>query len=167
MASNLYDILLAMQVTLQESFADEIPAASIRIAKVDPEREAKFPGLPGMLLLHVGAEQVRSGTNERDDIGYPVAVILFDLDRGDGTGTPGKTGTQDQLMLHEKRLEWRETIRRTLRHKSSTLRANGAPFCIYDVECIPQEIVVPRKWIANNLWVSAQVFVTWARETRI
>lgn len=167
MASNLYDSMTAVQLTLQDSFADEFPATSIRLAKVDPEREAKFPGFPGMLVLHVGSERVREGTNERDDIGYPVAVILFDADRGDGTGKPNTTGTQDQSLYHAKRLEWRETIRRTLRHKSLTLRNNGAPFCVYDVECLPQEIVVPRKWLQNNLWVSAQVFVIWARETRI
>ncbi len=167
MSSNLYDSMVGVQTVLQTAFADEFATTSIKLAKVDPEREAKFPGFPGMLIMHVGSERVREGTNERDDIGYPIAVILFDVDRGDGTGTPNTTGTQDQVLYHAKRLEWRETIRRSLRHKSAALRAAGGPVCAYDVECLPQEIVVPRKWTVNNMWVSAQLFVIWARETRL
>lgn len=167
MSSNLYDSMVGVQETLRSAFASEFDTTNIKLAKVDPERESKFPGFPGMLVMHVGAERVRPGTNERDDVGYPVAVILFDRDRGDGTGTPGTTGTQDQVLYHAKRLEWRETIRRTLRSKPQTVRANGGPACCYHVECIPQEIVVPRKWLADNLWVSAQLFVVWNRETRL
>ena len=112
-----YAIMQKVQIDIQELSLVDIDSANIQLAKVQNERETIFPGLPGILVLPLGQETMpaTAGTNERDDIGYPVAIVMFDIDRQDtGTGLPTDAvpGTQDEEFRFDRKLQWRERIRK-------------------------------------------------------
>lgn len=71
----------------------------------------KITSLPAITVACVGPEQARPemGTNERDGIGYPVAVVLLSLGAGNGSQSPEAPELtafrrQVRTLFHNKRL---------------------------------------------------------------
>lgn len=168
-AAVYYAIMTAVQSALRDLSLTDIDSSNIRIAKVHSERETVFPDLPGILIMPLGAESIvaTSGTNASDDIGYPVAVIVFDQDRQQSdTGLPAEAveGTQDQEFRYEQKLIWREKIRKQFINQRLTLTGPSVNVNRCTVE--PGEVVRSDDWLENNIWVSSMVFRFWTRETR-
>jgi hypothetical protein len=165
-----YSILEAVQAGLKEIELDGIEDANILLAKVQNERETVFPGLPGILVLPFGAESIvaTQGTNNRDDIGYPVGVICFAQDRQQsytGLPTAAAKGTQDEEYRFEPRLLWRQQIRQKFINQRLVL-TDTTPSKTNRCTVEPMQVIDPRDWLEDNIWTSGLVFRFWTREVR-
>lgn len=171
-ASSIYHgILLQVQVQLKALSLSQIVDENIEIAKVLNERETVFPGLPGILVLPIGNESIppAGGTNERDDIGYPVGVVMFDSDRQDTrTGEPAdaELGTQDQFYAFDRKLKWREDIRAEFIRQRLDISSQIAGADIWDCTVEPGAVVNSDDWLRDNIWMSVLVLRFWSRESR-
>jgi hypothetical protein len=165
-----YSILEAVHSAIQDIGLEAIEDENIELIKVYNERETVVPGLPGVLVYPLGPENINvtEGTNERDDIGYPVAVAILDQDRQQSdTGLPAdaEEGTQDQSFRFEEKLIWREQIRKEFINQRLTL-TGATPNCTNRCTLEPQAVVNTEDWLATNIWISVLVFRFWTRETR-
>jgi hypothetical protein len=164
-----YAILTAVHEAVQSISFNPIANENIQVVKVLNERETVLPGLPGILILPFGAENITAtaGTNERDDIGYPVAIVAFDQDRQQSrTGEPAdaQEGTQDQTYNFNNRLLWRQKIRKQFINQRLSLSGVNTEVNRCTVE--PWDVVRAEDWLTSNIWVSGMVFRFWTRETR-
>jgi hypothetical protein len=113
--------------------------------------EELLPTLPGVLIAPLDADAISraGGTNQRDDVGYPIAVGLFAAD------------SDSQTENYDRNLLWRERIRRKFLHQ----RLSGVP-SVYTCLVEPKQIVDPFRWLARNLWVSTLLLRFLSREAR-
>ena len=154
----------------------DIADANVMICKVSAERETVLPGLPGILVFPVGEElmSATAGTNCRDDIGYPVGVMMIDAERLDqstqepvaGDAETPDGGTQDQDFRMDEKLTWRETIRKRFFHARLDVSAYKSDGWVHDCLMEPQAVVDPKDFLEANLWVSTLVFRFMSRESR-
>src|SRR3990172_745649 len=169
--STYYAIMQKVQIDIQELSLVDIDSANIQLAKVQSERETIFPGLPGILVLPLGQETMpaTAGTNERDDIGYPVAIVMFDIDRQDtGTGLPADAlpGTQDQEFRFDRKLQWRERIRKKFINQRLDISSYVSGASIHNCLVEPGTVVDADDWLKDNIWTSVLVCRFLSRETR-
>ena len=164
-----YNILEKVLEDIQGLSLTDMPTENIELIKVENYRETVEPGLPGVLVFPLGMENitVNSGTTCRDDIGYPVGVLILDADRQDtSTGLPADAddGTQDQAFRFDQKLLWREKIRKHFNNQRLTL--SGVSVGVHRCTIEPGDIVRGNDFLEANIWVSAMVIRCWTRETR-
>jgi hypothetical protein len=165
-----YAILDAVLTSVKSIGLEDIASANIQLVKAFNERETIVPGLPGVLIAPLGPEIIVAieGTNEMEDIGYPVAVVLVDQDRQQsGTGLPAdaEEGTQDQFFRYEQKLIWRSQIRKQFINQRLSL-SGVTPDKTNRCTVEPQMVVNAEEWLATNIWISGTVFRFWTREVR-
>ena len=164
--SVFHDILTTVQTAIQALSLDGINSGNIELVKVNPERETVLPGIPGILILPIGEEgiPIDGGTLRRDDVGYPVGIIMIDIDRQSSeTGTPADAdeGTVDQDYAFNTKLLWRERIRKKFIRQKLTGVAS-----VYNCEIEPDVVVDPTALLGDNLWMGTLVLRFLSRETR-
>jgi hypothetical protein len=167
--NSVVDAIKALDLT---DIADD----NVILCKVPQERETVMPGLPGVLVYPLGREMMTAtaGTNCRDDIGYPVAVMMLDAERLDqstlepvaGDATTPDGGTQDQDFRYDLKLYWRETIRKRFYHQRLDVSAYKSDGWVHDCLMEPEAIVEAKDFLEANIWVSVLVFRFMSRETR-
>lgn len=150
----LYRCLTGVQALVQSLALSGVANGSIVVRKLPIDRfSAAGEGLslPAIVIAPWGTETMRAadGTNERDDVGYPVAVTIFAADQ--------QHLTQD-LDTYTK---WREQIARTLRQ--NTLSGVSE---IYTCQIEPGPIVDLAAWVQKTLFVSGLVARYTSREVR-
>ena len=148
----LYDVLLAVQSEIRALSLDGIAGCNIVVQKVPSDQPKDLPAsrFPAVLIAPYGPEVLNSsdGTNSRDDILYPVVVVLLAADNG------------NQTSNFNTYLTWRETIRRSFHNQAlSTL--------CYQVQVQPQDIVDRSAWFDRNLFASGLVLRCFSREGRL
>lgn len=167
--STYYAILEAVQTRIIDLNLTSIPAANIVVLKTEHYRERVESGMPSIQIMPAPVEAmlVDEGTTCRDDIGYPVTVLMIDSDRQDTTtGLPSgaSQGTQDQAHRFDEKLHWRQQIRKAFINQRLDL-ATGYPNCSRcTVE--PAEIIRPTDWLEANIWIGVMVIRCWTREDR-
>ena len=152
MADSVYmQILEAVQSELKTLALSGITDQDIILLKVLTDRDSMLPTLPGIIIAPFGAQtsNATSGTNIRDEIGYPVAVVTL------------QKGNQDQLANFDRSLNWNRLIRRHFIHQRLTgvIEVNRTT-----VE--PKDAFDPGAWKNLNLDVNATVYRFWTWETR-
>lgn len=94
--------------------------------KIDQEPQ----GMPAVFVCPVGQTAIVGGTNERDDIDYPVTIFV--VDRIDQKGNAGE--------LMDAALYWREQIRKEFIHQRL---ASGSTQLAYICRVNPAPVVDP------------------------
>lgn len=167
MSAILKDILDAVKDRIQGLGLTDMTDDKIQIAQVMNSRETVFPGLPGILIVPIGAESMSptAGTVGKDDIGYPIGVAILDetrQDTQDGLPADAQAGAADQDYNFFDKLEWREMIRKAFFHQ----RLDGVP-TVYTCHVEPMPIVDTVEWLSRGgIWISMLVLRFISRETR-
>ncbi len=161
-----FDILTRVAVDIKALSLTGIAEANVQVIKANTERETIVPGVPGILILPFGEEliPVDGATLRRDDIGYPVAVIMIDIDRKSSvTEIPATAdeGTVDQDYNFDNKLTWRESIRKKFINQRLT-SVTTVWNCIVE----PDLVVDAETLVNDNLWMSVLVLRFLSRETR-
>jgi hypothetical protein len=93
--------------------------------------------LPAVIVAGIGGEQVMNEFNRADDVGYRVAIILFDDDQ------------RNQTLNFSRDTLWRQAILRAFLHQG----APGADSPIYD--CVLDQgatnLLLPERWV-KGVW---------------
>jgi hypothetical protein len=145
-----YRCLLAVQARIRGLSLTGIASANVRVLKL-PRYLRDKDSLPGVAVCPVGKDPNLGGTNERDDIGYPVLV------------TTVSAGDQDLETNLPRNLLWRQKIQRALRNQHLA----GVPSSeIWIVKPEPLEILDPTLFFEKDLEYSAMLFRCISRETR-
>ena len=137
---------------IQDLALSGVSDSNVQLRVFDEDLSQCMPGPPGVMVLTVGVEQVnqREGENNRVHIAYPVPVIIGDVcESSDGIET---------VTEIDRHLKWREDIRSGLWHKTTELRAAGAPDEVYEIIWVPGQIFLPKTWAARNMWVGTMLF---------
>lgn len=147
--SVLKSILDQVQADIRSLNLADIDAGNIQVIKVFSNVEERLPTLPGVLIAPLDGESINrgGGTNNRDDVGYPIAVGMFAAD------------SDSQTENYDRNLLWRERIRR----KFVNQRLSGVP-SVYTCVAEPRQIVDPQRWLSRNLWMSTLVLRFLSRE---
>lgn len=161
MASTLYNILFAVRDAIRGMSLTGIPKASVVVTKRPTNEPKDLPSekYPCILVAPFGPETIdpAGGTNQRDDINYPVLVAILDNNQqAIAHGTAEDVGSNlDQI------LQWRETIRKGF-HLS---RLTGID-SVYQIQVQPQQIIDLGAWDSRRLTASALLLRVFSRETR-
>lgn len=132
----------------------EIPDSQVAVAKVFvPEVIETLPGLPAAVVHVPGRAEVAQfgGTNERDDIGYPVQISLLAQD----------DQQNDETVRFARHAHWQERLRQGL-----VQRALPVPG-VFTSRLESQKFVEPLPWKRRNLWVGSLVVRFLCREARL
>lgn len=150
--SVLKTVLDQVQADIRSLSLEGINDASVHVVKVFNQIEEVIPELPGVLVLPIDSESVarNAGTNNRDDVGYPVAVGMFAAD------------SDSQAADFDRNLLWRERIRKKFVNQRLS-NVSSVYTCLIE----PRQIVDPFRWLSRNLWVSTLVLRFMSRESRI
>lgn len=143
----LEQCLEAIQARIQGMSLSGIANSSVVIQKVPSDRNVTRPAI---VIGPVGGETVAltSGSNRRDDVGYPVFVGIIAADN------------QDQDTNRGRNLLWREKIRRAF-------HAQRLPGVSLNYTCgVETRDIVAPDWFASMRFVSAMVIRCLAREPR-
>jgi hypothetical protein len=167
--STYFAILNAVKTRILDLNLTAIPDANVQVVKTEHFRETIEPGLPGIQIMPAPVETilVNEGTTCRDDVGYPVTVLMMDSDRQDTqTGLPvdADDGTQDQDHRFDEKLHWRERIRKAFINQRLKL-TDGYPD-VFRCTIEPGEIIRDTDWLEANIWISVLVIRCWTREER-
>lgn len=167
--STYYAILTAVYDAIVALGLASIDTDNIELVKTEHYRETVEPGLPGIHIMPAPVETilVNEGTTCRDDIGYPVTVLMMDADRQDtATDLPADAvpGTQDQEHRFDAKLLWREQIRKAFLNQRLTT-ATGFPN-VHRCTIEPGEVIRDNDWLEANIWISQLVIRCWTREAR-
>ena len=159
--STYLQILQSVKQRIQELDLTGIGENSIVILKVFNDRELTLTAkVPGIALFPLGPETMdaTAGTVCKDDIGYPVGVIMVDSE------TSGDTGNADQDYNIDNKYHWRQEIRRRFFHQ----RLTGVD-SVYTCMVEPLPIVDEVDWSQNygSLWVSTLLLRFISRELRL
>lgn len=134
-----YQLLLATQARFQDVLLDDIADTSILVLKVpdlkalEKDRSAAIR-MPGILICQGKSEKIAGGTNNRDDVSYPVAVYIFAKDE------------KEISTSHNKYLRWREQLIHSVIHQ----RLDDVPEqFMADIE--PGPIIHDGSWMAGLL----------------
>ena len=141
--------LLAVRAKILALALPDISAANVRIHKVPAEENVPKPCI---LIAPVERETAdpRAGTNNRDDIVYPIFVGIVDVEN------------RDQTTDRSLRLTWRDRIVRAFQNARLAGTEPQGSHTTVD----PREILLPEGW-SRNLFASAVVVRLIARETRV
>lgn len=100
---------------------------------------------PAMLCCYFDLETFNplAGTNARDDVGYPIAVVFVQPNN-----TPGIAAAED---LDDRFLRWREVVERTYTHLRGVngqvaVTANGVSYTFHDCTVKPGSIFDWNRW---------------------
>lgn len=151
----LHRLLQAVRARIQGLALASILNASVVVRKVPSERNvgaAQAVKYPCVQIAALGAERIdpHQGTNQKDDVGYPILVTLLD-----------KENDQSPTTNLARNLLWREKIIRAFRQQ----RPVGVPEC-FTCAVEPAAIVDPATWLAQSLWSSSLVLRFTSRESR-
>lgn len=149
-----YSILAAVQTQIQGLSLAGI-ASNVILKKIPTTDDFNVGGAndypacivaPGLAMRET---MFREGsTNQSNDIGYPVSVVLLDNDNG------------NQTANFNRDLLWRQRIIRQFEHKALTGASD-----VYLCRVEPEVVVQPAAW-ARNLWVSLFTLRFFTRESR-
>jgi hypothetical protein len=168
--STFMSILEAAKTQIVSLDLPEITDAAIKILKVFNEREVNTVRctMPGILLFPLGPETMdpSSGTICNDDIGYPVAVAMLDSemqDTADSEPACAETGAPDQEYNFDRKMFWREQIRKKFFHQ----RLSGVA-SVYTCHVEPLPMVDEVAWTEDygGMWISMLLLRFMSRETR-
>lgn len=150
-----------------------IPQENVITIKEDLEREFIQPKVPGVIIFPLTERMNQfSGTNIRDDVQYPVRVDFFDSEATDmnvftddltkvaDPDAPG-TGAPDQEAYYDRRLLWREQMRKRFSH--TRFEAINS---VWDCVVEPAPILDRAAWRSRNLWKQGLILRFMSRETR-
>ena len=152
-----YRLMLAIQSRLQSltfaamtSPAGSIGSADIVVKKIAIDRESHIPDKPCIIIAPVNRERINhaGGTNLRDEVSYPVGVVIVAADN------------QQLTTNHAVFLKWREQIVRALESFRPTAVTE-----INRVTVDPEAIFPTPQWL-KNLVASAVVAQGLAWQTR-
>jgi hypothetical protein len=136
-----------------------MPPANVVIQKVPGDRLQDLPAerYPCILICPYGAETLdpRAGTNNRDDVVYPVMVAILASER-DAARQP----TSQQEKRFDQYLRWRESIRKSFHNQRLT-----STLC-HTVEVQALEIVDRSVWFERGIFVSRLLLRCVSRESR-
>lgn len=112
------------------------------------------PNLPAIVVTPFGVESIdpRGGTNESEDIGYPVLVAMIEQANG------------DQTTDRNKRLLWRQKIVDALIHTQPTIVTTFAR--PYDLTIEPADITSLPGWLFRQKSMSVLTARIWVRKKR-
>ena len=144
----------AVQTAIQGLGLTGLSSSNVLIHKVPRDLDKDMPAtspLPAIIISPRDAEGAdpRAGTNLKDDVVYPIQIVILDQDG------------QNQTTNFDRYLQWRETIRRTFHNK----RLSGVSE-VTGVVVQPKTIVDPERWIKGQ-FVSALVLAVTSREARL
>jgi hypothetical protein len=147
-------ILTGVLSRIQGLALDGVANANIVIRKVAWDRDTgsgKAYAYPSIQLSPGVRETINSlaGTNDKDDIGYPVLVSILDLDN------------QNQTTNRARNLLWREKIVKAFRNQ----RLPGVTE-VFNCVVEPNAVVHAENWLNQNLWTSFVVLRFTSREAR-
>lgn len=139
-----YECLKAVRDEIVGLHLPGILPSEIAIRKKPHSKDYVHPGI----TLYPEAPLEGAGTNERDDIGYPVRLLLV------------KSSGGDNFRYIEPQLLWVQKIRRHFNHK----RLAGVP-CVFTVTARVDEEFDTREFQGGRD-VTAMLITCWARESR-
>jgi hypothetical protein len=144
----LYRCLVAVQARIQGMALAGIANERIVIRKVPDDRNVAKPAVVIAPLRQESLDPAE-GTNNRDDVGYPVIVAALDADN------------QNPSSNHDRNLLWRERLRQAFHHQ----RLPGVDEIINGtVEPLP--IVDTPAWFDRNTYMTAMIVRLTSRERR-
>ena len=141
-------ILDAVQARIQGLALSGVPSGQVYVRKVPWTKETTFPCVQ---VAPIGVERIQpnQGTNVRDDIGYPVLVVLADTD------------DQKQQTNRARNLLWRHRVIKAFRSQ----RLTGVSE-VHNCTVEPQAILPPSEWRNDSRWIGALVLRFVTREAR-
>lgn len=147
-------LLLAVQARIQGLLLEKMPNNHVLILKVPTENPADVPEgdnpYPMTMIMPFGQEEEGTGTNIRDDIRYPILVMLIDADM------------KDQQLNRKRYLRWRQQVYRAFRNQP--LVGVDATF---SVKVQPQAILDPAAWYSSpGRFISSLTIMCTNREVR-
>ena len=144
----LFQCLTAVRSRSQTLALSGVANQSVVVRKVPDDKNITKPAV---VIAPLGRETLdpADGTNNRDDVGYPVLVALLDGDN------------QNPTSNHGRNLLWREKIRRAFHNQ----RLPGVDAIITTfVEPLP--VTDAAAWFERNTFVTAMLLRFISREPR-
>ena len=123
-----------------------ISASRVKVRRMPTDGEQMFPGI----TVHPVTERIGRGVNDRDDIGYGVALTI--VQNNSGSSLEGL----DRILM------WREQIR----HHFLTQKTIVGEQCVFVIDV---EHGYPIDWSSEfrkNYDISSMVLRCWVRENR-
>lgn len=153
----LFDILTQIRTDIQALTLPGIGAANIVIQKVPSTRDKDLPAtkFPCVIIAPFGAESMESAGNLRDDVVYPVAVVVMASEKDEA-----EQPQEQQAKNFEMYLKWRETIRK------SFIQQRLTSSLVFKIELQPLDIVDRAAWFDRNVFASGLVLRCHSRESR-
>ena len=107
MAAVFTNILKAVQEAVKSLSLEDVLDPNVVCLKAPIDRKSNFPGMPGVIIAPFGAPRIspREGTNERDDVQYPVVCVTL------------AASNQDQSTNLDRHMQWHESIRKRFIHQ--------------------------------------------------
>lgn len=141
-------VLDAVATVIQGLDLDGVHDDEIRVRKHPDDDSRVYPGI----TVHpaVDWQHRREGTNERDDVGYGVQVTMV------------QATSQDVRRQIDRRLLWREKIRREFIHQRAPLSSITEVYTCH-IEAAPP---FNRRDFRKDYDVDSLVIRVWTRETR-
>ena len=162
--SILYQALVAIQARIQTMSLSPIPGDSVRALRQDEILIGKVAFLekrpaPCVVIYPSGSEVLDplAGTNESDDIWYPVNVLIIDTDNQHLTAN---------MRTYYK---WRQDIRQAIHHTKSDLLPDPFRKIVNIAHVTPLDILDDQAWLAATArkFVSGLLVMVASRESRI
>lgn len=153
-------LLHAVQARIESLALDGIPSEHIMIGQIEPHNVCLVPGIPGVLIRPLGAEEVSAtgGTVYRDEVRYPVVVAFIDNVLGPDSDC------QEFVRATDRRLAWRERVRRAF-HNQRIVTQNDRD-CIVTTDVRPGPVLDELRWKQRNMWFSTLTILPTSWETR-
>ena len=162
--SILYQALGAIQARIQTLGLSPIPGDSVRALRHDEVLIGKVAFLekrpaPCVVVYPAGSEVLDplAGTNESDDILYPINVLIVDTDNQHLTAN---------MRTYYK---WRQDIRQAIHHTKSDLLPDPFKKIVNIAHVTPLDILDDQAWLASTArkFVSGLRVMVASRESRI
>lgn len=152
-ASILEDILQAMKTAITGLSLSGLASTSVIVQKTLSVRSKELDtgSLPAVLIAPWQVEQIRSATNLRDDIVYPIAVCIVGSDE------------QSQATNRDTWFGWRQSIRRKFHNNLSAFTSLST---VIESTIQPMAIVDQGMWFDRSLFVSGMLINALSREPR-
>lgn len=152
--SVLYDILGAVQTAIRGLSLTGMSSGNVVLLKIATNHLKDFPSgqFPAIVVAPANnaVEKILPGTNRRNDIVYPIVVVMLDNDK------------QSQSSNFDRNLTWRQKI---IRQFNSNISAFTGVTTVFDSQVQPLAIVDGPSWVKDN-WVSGLILNVSSRESR-
>ena len=146
MASNWYTLMLAVQDIIKALALEDIPEDEVRVRKLPHDGEVYYRGI----TIHPVEERSIHGTNEREDVGYGIAVTMV------------QNNDDDMVRNLDRMLTWREAIRK----KFVEDRDLGGLTQHFTIKVEFGRVFDDRDILKRSFDISVLVLRCWAREVR-